>query len=239
MPELYRLSFHENEGETLYWAAEYGHSRIVQSFLIANGHLEPNLLLPHMNRAISLSAQHGQISVVNTLLSMEGVNPDNKSSTLERTPLSYAAQGAYVDIVRCLLETKRVDPNSKDLIYGHSPLIWAMRYPPGESDLKPKMAPGAIRSAQDRSILIIQLLLEHGANIEFMGYDCRNALYWATAESFGSSAIVRLLLQKGARPDGLVDEKQRAMSEGRVTSPQDVLSAAQQGTAMLKWSSSY
>ncbi|KAJ5765833.1 hypothetical protein N7520_005392 [Penicillium odoratum] len=44
-----------------------------------------------------------------------------------------------------------------------------------------------------------------------MGYDCRNALYWATAESFGSSAIVRLLLQKGARPDGHVDDNQRAM----------------------------
>ncbi|OQD78878.1 hypothetical protein PENANT_c074G11712 [Penicillium antarcticum] len=215
MPELYHLSFQENEGDTLYWAAEHGHCRIVQSFLMANGHLGPNLLLPHMNRALSLSAQHGQISVVNTLLSMEGVDPDNKSSKLERTPLSYAAQGGYIDIVRCLLETNRVDPNSKDRIYAHSPLIWAMRYPSGESDLKPEMAPGAIRSAQDRSIPVIQLLLENGANIEFMGYDCRNALYWATAGGFGSSAIVRLLLQKGARPDGHVDEKQRVMVNSR------------------------
>lgn len=211
MPELYHLSFRENEGDTLYWAAEHGHSRIVQSFLMANGHLGPALLLPHMNRAILLSAQHGQISVVNTLLSMEGVDPDNKSSILERTPLSYAAQGAHVDIVRCLLKTNRVDPNSKDRIYGHSPLIWAMRYPAGESNLKPEMAPNARRSAQDRSIPVIILLLENGAKIEFMGYDCRNALYWATAGGLGSSTIVRLLLQKGARPDGQVDEEQRLM----------------------------
>ena len=87
MPELYRLSFQENEAVTLYWAAEHGHSRIVQSFLMANGHLGLKLLLPHMNRALSLSAQHGQTSVVSTLLPMEGVDPDNTSSTLQRTPV--------------------------------------------------------------------------------------------------------------------------------------------------------
>lgn len=211
MPELYRLSFQDNEADTLYWAAEHGYSRVVQSFLMANGDLGLKLLLPHMNRALSLAAQHGQTSVVNTLLPMEGVDPDNISNKFQRTPLSYAAQGAYLDIVRSLLETNRVDPNSEDQLYGQSPLIWAVRYPLSEADLKSEAAARLVRSAEDRCIPVLRLLLENGAKIEFLGYDCRSALYWATARGMGSSAVVRLLLQKHARPDGHIDEKQLAM----------------------------
>lgn len=215
MPELYRLSFQENAADTLYWAAEHGHSGVVQSFLMANGYLGLQLLLPHMNRALSLSAKHGQTSVVSTLLPMEGVDPDNTSNRFQRTPLSYAAQGASINIVRSLLETNRVNLNSKDRQYGQSPLIWAVQYHLGEADLKSEAAASAVRSAEDRSIPVIRLLLENGANIEFMDYGRRNALYWATANGMGSSAIVRLLLQKGARPDGYVDEKQRVMVKSK------------------------
>ncbi|KFY15294.1 hypothetical protein V491_05718 [Pseudogymnoascus sp. VKM F-3775] len=215
MPELYRLSFQEKATDTLYWAAEHGHSRVVQSFLIANSHLGLQLLLPHMNRALSLSAKHGQTSVVSTLLLIEGVDPDSTSNRFQRTPLSYAAQGAYVDIVRSLLEANRVNPNSIDRQYGQLPLIWAVQYRLGEVDLKSEAAASAVQSAEERAIPVIRLLLNNGANIKSIDYDYRNALYWATANSMGLSAIVCLLLQKGALPEGNVDDKQQAMAKSR------------------------
>ncbi|KAJ5930944.1 hypothetical protein N7466_006437 [Penicillium verhagenii] len=197
MPEVYRLSFQRNGAETLDWAAKNGHSRVVEDFLKDNGYPGRMELQPHMNRALELSVQFGQTCVVETLLPMEGVDPDHVSSRLDRTPLSHAAEKAYVDIVRVLLETNRVDPNSKDPKYRHPPLIWAVRDP------------------KESSISVIQLLLEYGARIDFLDSDARNVLFWAITGGLGSSTIVRFLLQKGARPDGNVDEEQQIIVKSR------------------------
>ncbi|KAJ6020112.1 ankyrin repeat-containing domain protein [Penicillium canescens] len=206
MPELYRQSYRDNEAQTLYWAAKNGHNQVVQFFLEANGHLGLEMLLPHMNDALSLSAQRGQISVVKTLLSMEGVDPDN-IDPYRRTPLSYAAQGAHLNIVRSLLETNRVNPNSKDRAFGQSALIWAVRGPQDKLGLELEPAATGMPSLEDSAISVIQLLLENGANIDSLDYDYRSALYWATARGFGSIAMVRLFLHNGASPDGHVSDR--------------------------------
>ncbi|KAJ5257020.1 hypothetical protein N7478_013124 [Penicillium angulare] len=200
MPELYRQSYQDHEADTLYWAAEHGYSRVVQLFLEANTHLGLESLSPYMNRALSLSAQHGQTSVANTILLMEGVDPDNRDTSSLRTPLSYASQRACSNIVKSLFETNLVDPNSKDKVFGQSPLIWAVQ---GLSS--------DMQSSDNNCFAVIMLLLENGAHIEFLDYGYRSALFWATAKGTGSIALVRLLLQNGARPDGYVSEEQRAM----------------------------
>ncbi|KAJ5083563.1 ion channel nompc [Penicillium angulare] len=197
MPELFRQSYQDNKTDTLYWAAKHGHSRVVQLFLEANIYLGLDSLSPYMNCALLLSAQHGQTSVANTLLSMEGVDPDNRDTSSRRTALSYASQRACFDIVKLLLETNTVDLNSKDRVFGRSPLIWAVEGP--HSD---------VQCSDDDSFAVIMLLLENGAHIDFLDYDYRSALFWATAKGPGSIALVRFLLQNGARPDGHLSEEQ-------------------------------
>ncbi|KAL8878727.1 MAG: hypothetical protein Q9198_003528, partial [Flavoplaca austrocitrina] len=180
---------------------------------------------------LAYAAAFGLTSYVNDLLN-EGVHV-NQTNQLGTTALMSAAGAGYIDTVRALLDAG-ADVNKAD--HQGSTALVSAAYARDEDIVRVLLAAGAqpdpvnglvsdessaLRTAARRGHAgIVQILLDHGANIEATPKNSENTSLIFAAR-WGSTAMAQLLIDKGANicawegglPDAAIQSRSTAMVE--------------------------
>ncbi|KAJ5495077.1 hypothetical protein N7539_000193 [Penicillium diatomitis] len=112
----------EGNRTPLSWAANNGHTEIVQLLLRSEG-VNPDHPTYGGETPLVLAAWNGHEEVVRLLLATPGVDPNFQTARGE-TPLSLAAYRGHTGIVKRLLDTGCVDPYAQNF-RGETPLTLA------------------------------------------------------------------------------------------------------------------
>jgi len=111
-------------GRTLLsWAAEKGHTKIVQHVL-ARGDVEVDAKDKMGRTPLSWASEGGHTAIAKILLPRTDVEANTKDDN-RRTPLSRAAQNGHIEIVQLLLARQDVEADLEDE-EGSTPLSWAV-----------------------------------------------------------------------------------------------------------------
>lgn len=135
------------------------------------------------NTPLMLAAESGCLEAVRLLVE-NGAKVDAGKEAHERTPLLHAAEQGHADVIAYLLE-KGADPKARTN-QGDTSLILALRgafFPKG-----PQGKPGET----------LEVLLNHGAEVNVAGEFGRTPLMWAVRQV--DARLVWPLLRKGADP---------------------------------------
>ncbi|KAN0072914.1 hypothetical protein V8E54_009028 [Elaphomyces granulatus] len=174
----------------------------------------------HCGTPLSYAAGSGHEAVVNLLLE-KGAELDSKNRD-NRTPLSYAAGSGHKAVVKLLVE-KGAELNSKEK-NGWTPLSYAAE-DGHEAVVKLLVEKGAeldSKNRDDRTPLshaagsgheaVVNLLVEKGAELDSKDNYGRTPLSWAVInghekgaelDSKDNNAMVKLLIEKGAKQEGV------------------------------------
>ncbi|KAF5975663.1 putative ankyrin repeat protein [Fusarium bulbicola] len=173
----------DTDGQTpLLWAAREGHEGAVKC-LVDHGARKEAKDEPYGRTALSWAATNGHTGVAQ-ILSMNGADL-NATDDMNYTPLSLAASAANEDVLRLLLDASP-DLETRDHETLRTALHWA-----------------AFRNMPDS----VELLLQHGADIEAIADSFKTPLYVASAK--GYLGVVQRLLEKGAdtkAPDPILEQ---------------------------------
>lgn len=161
-----------------------------------------------------LALKHDRVDVVNFLLN-SGISPGMKivATGETRYPLHYAALKGSSKMTELLI-AKGADANVKglliDAIIGGNPdviqiLLQAGTNPNQDSGYRSPL----MWAVQKRNTKIVNMLLDHGANINFINSQDMTALDMARDQQYGE--IVQLLLSRGAREKVSSAQRERAL----------------------------
>ncbi len=154
-------------------AIEKGHLSTAE-YLIKEAKADVNIGDKYNETALHLAAGDGHIETVK-LLCESGAQVDRKHEKyFLRTPLQRASEEGHISTVEYLIKEAKADVNIADN-FNDTALHLAARE--GKSD-------------------IVNLLCEHGANIDGKGSEGRTALHWASI--CGDLSIVQCLVGRGA-----------------------------------------
>lgn len=192
--------------------AEFGHDRIVLTFLHSNADIEAENL--QGNTALQMSAWLGHIATVQLLL-QHGAAIDSKGSATA-TPLIMAAEKGHTDIVQLLLEHGAdLNASSTDPSGGRTALAQALRGKhtatakallekgaDANAKFNPRSASTLLHivagySFSETQLPTLNLLLAHGADLEAKDKNGQTPLVIAICRS-QRVETVRYLLDRGA-----------------------------------------
>ena len=171
----------------LHFAAEAGHLAVV-SLLLKQPSVDPNSKDNLGQTALFKAADNGHSDIVEILLQQEGISPDAASND-GFTPLLQTIFGRHQTIVKLLLERPDVNPNLRDTTYNQTPLWMAS-------------------TAGDQ---ILGMFL-HRKDIEINGQSRRGETPLYQAIQYKRISAAKMLLDAGADPNVLTDEKRCILS---------------------------
>ncbi|KAK4560770.1 hypothetical protein LTR86_005349 [Recurvomyces mirabilis] len=193
---------------SLYTAAAEGHDEIVR-LLLEHG-AEVDSQGPENGNALYAAVYGGHKGVVRLLLA-HGANP-NFGDGDYGSPINLATYFNHVDIVSTLLDSG-ANVNNADGIYdsalttaamnGHEDIVllllrYGMNFRPDPRGDVNTPVDALVSAIKFGSLSIVQLLIEHGMNVNALDGLHRSPLYYA-AEG-GSESILQALLDAGANP---------------------------------------
>jgi ankyrin repeat protein len=178
----------------LSFAAEQGHSAVVQLLLAAGG-VDPDSKTSRSGPYFGIgttpllfAAKKGHSAVVRQLIATKGVNADSKD-VWGRTPLSLAAEQGHESVVQLLLVTDGVDVNSEVVDkLGRSP-IKGLGMPLG---FVPGRTPMSFAAANGHERVVRLLLAKEGIDVDKATEYGRTPLSFAAEQ--GHELVVRMLL---------------------------------------------
>ncbi|QMW26979.1 hypothetical protein G4B84_002268 [Aspergillus flavus NRRL3357] len=155
--------------------------------------------------ALSRAAETSSLARV-LLLLRKGQDPDNKDSD-GRTPLSWAAQSGNISIMKLLLEAG-ANPTLKDDC-GRTPILWAVKHSQVGA-VRHLLGYGADHmdidgrtplswAAQFGDNCLVNVLLDHGANLELQDNTGMSPLSWAVKND--QMSVISPLLKRGSNPN--------------------------------------
>ncbi|GMG37995.1 unnamed protein product [Aspergillus oryzae] len=196
------LDLEESNGQTLISRALNSKHNEVVMMLQERG-------LHHPRRpgqtALSRAAETSSLARV-LLLLRKGQDPDNKDSD-GRTPLSWAAQSGNISIMKLLLEAG-ANPTLKDDC-GRTPILWAVKHSQVGA-VRHLLGYGADHmdidgrtplswAAQFGDNCLVNVLLDHGANLELQDNTGMSPLSWAVKND--QMSVISPLLKRGSNPN--------------------------------------
>ncbi|GMF91910.1 unnamed protein product [Aspergillus oryzae] len=155
--------------------------------------------------ALSRAAETSSLARV-LLLLRKGQDPDNKDSD-GRTPLSWAAQSGNISIMNLLLEAG-ANPTLKGDC-GRTPILWAVKHSQVGA-VRHLLGYGADHmdidgrtplswAAQFGDNCLVNVLLDHGANLELQDNTGMSPLSWAVKND--QMSVISSLLKRGSNPN--------------------------------------
>jgi hypothetical protein len=173
--DLFSKVIDKNKQFLAHYLIENGDERLNQiQYLIANCHIDPNILSGNNETLLHVAAKHGRIKIFNYLITQDVfLNPRDENGS---TPLHLACEHnnhAY-EIIEELLKSG-ANPNIKD-DYGRTPLHYA---------------------ASNNFSMIVELLLQYGAVVN--GVDRSGRTPFDYASRFNHDLCVQILEKSGGR----------------------------------------
>lgn len=178
-----RCSQHEID-EALFWSANCGHTRIVESLL--NAGADPEYRGVDRQTALLAAAAGGHLDCVKQLVGASGQCDPNIKSKTGRTALSLAAGNGHEGIVKYLLSNEAASAAVDDGDYSSvTPFIWA--------------------SGGGHLAILSVLARNRYVNVNSQDKNGRTALSWAAGD--GMLEVVRYLLERIRRVDPNLQDK--------------------------------
>ena len=186
----------------LHLASRNGNATIVRQLLDARAN--PNTAMPSGESPLMEAARAGSIEAVKALIA-RGADVNARESTQDQTALMWAVAARQSDVARTLVESgadiKARSKVVRRLVYTGFRYITA---PPSESSNTVVEIPDGgftalLFAAQQGSVESLQLLLDHGADVNDTAPIGTSAL--TVAAYSGQRAAVDLLLERGANPN--------------------------------------
>jgi ankyrin repeat protein/energy-coupling factor transporter ATP-binding protein EcfA2 len=199
----------------LFWGAEQGHDRIVDTLLRAGA--DPNARVYGEQTALIAASKNGHSDCVRTLLADKRTDP-NMRGERGRTALSFACYGGHDEVVQTLLGRKDCGFNEEDES-GSTALIWAAgsgrtetvnllaQHPMIDINHRDKSGRTVVSwAAGDGMDEVLKTLLRvKWADPNLKDNEGRSPLSWAAGN--GCTAAVRVLLRNSKVEKTSVDKK--------------------------------
>ena len=225
------------------WSAKKGHLEILR---LLNDKF-PSLRISVSQEALCSAASEGHLAVVEFLLAAGHVGADHPRPSHHRSAIFFAIQNGHQDIVRCLLdkgaERNQVDPQSaltplSAAVRAHNEDVFNLLLADYRTDFD---RGGSLHeAAKEKQTLMMEHLLRVGAEKEYTNRGLRHKgdcskidsrldepehfAYFHnhdtplhTAAAHGFSEGIRLLCDRGAKPDRKDEKDQTPLSRAAAT----------------------
>jgi len=199
----------------LFWGAEQGHDRIVDTLLRAGA--DPNARVSGKQTALIVASKNGHSGCVRTLQADSRTDLNMKGER-GRTALSFACYGGHDEVVKTLLSRKDCGVNKEDES-GSTALIWAAgsgntetvtllaQHPMVDVNHRDKSGRTAVSwAAGDGMHEVLKTLLRlKWTDPNLKDNEGRSPLSWAAGN--GCTAVIQVLLQNSKVDKASVDKK--------------------------------
>jgi len=204
----------------LFWGAEQGHARIVDTLL--NAGANPNAQVSGRRTALIASSENDHRDCVATLLVCDRTDPNTRGNK-GRTALSYACGYGHSEIVQALLSRDDCKPDQED-DSGSTSLFWAVggghtsvvstllalssdRVVDVNHSNKEGRTAVSWAAGGGRDDVLRTLLKARGIDVNLKDKLGRSPLAWAARN--GCTTVVRLLMRHSKVDKGSLDNDQR------------------------------
>jgi len=190
-------------GETpLYLAAASGFDQAVK-LLLEHGANPQVASTSSTWTPLQAAAAHGHLEVMVLLLDF-GIDINSAITATKDTPLHLAARQGHLHVVRYLLDSRRTSLSETELYQSivRKPYFqaWSEEVLTNSENGKGFVWEGDARCSAEQDMEKLRSFAKGYTDVNFPAHEGRTALHYAASN--GHEAIVRLLLERGADPEG-------------------------------------